>query len=115
VGLTGWQSGLNSGMGGVELADAVLNAKQPNSQFIGYLIATLGLAAVLLLFPELVPLILADAAAGAGEGAAAGAAVDAAAEEPGYITWAKSVVDNPNADEDTLEKAEEILYRNKML
>lgn len=118
-GINRLESGLNSSTGGVELPPGTLNGNQPDTQFIGYLIGAIGLAAVLILFPELIPILLAagvDAGEGAAVDTAAGAVTDAAAgAEPGYITWAKSVMDNPNVDEDTLEKAEQILYWNKML
>ena len=88
----------------------------------------LALVALGLLAPEV---LLALAPELAGEGAGAGAVADVASDayvpvdfagepietgEPGYITWAKNVVANGSSyDEDTFNKAEEILYRNKML
>lgn len=112
----GWQSALKGADGNIipgnniEVPDITSN--NSTNSTIASIATVLALVALGLLAPEVLLAIGADAAAGAD--VAAGAA-DVAAEEPGYVTWAKSVVDNPNANEDTLYKAEEILYRNKIL
>jgi len=71
MGLSSWQSGLKGGSGhNIELPSGSLNSNLPNNQVLTYLIGTFGLAAVLAMFPELIPFVLADAAETAGAGAA---------------------------------------------
>jgi hypothetical protein len=111
-------------------ADAFENQLQAQQLSATALVLGLGFLALAVFAPETIPVIagaVADAAfgevaAGATTDVAAGAASDvaagAASDEPYYITWAKNVVDNPNGynySEDSLEKAERILIRNKML
>ncbi len=119
MGLSSWQSNLRSPNGNV-ISGRNITAPDVNAsnQIVATIAIILGLVAAGLLAPELIPLILADAAGEAGAGAAAAdvAAGAAAAEEPGYITWAKNVVADPGSySEDNLNKAEQILYWNKSL
>ncbi|HEY4033038.1 MAG TPA: hypothetical protein VGL94_03635 [Ktedonobacteraceae bacterium] len=90
MGLSSWQSNLKGGSG-TELPPGTLSGNPPNSQMLGYLIGTLGLAAVLIMFPELIPFVLADAA----ETGAASATAAELASDADVPAWIGKAIANP--------------------